>query len=566
MWLRDAVARGQAAHHRADDARPVPVLPLPLRPRALVATSASAGATRRSARSSRRPWPAASSRPSGGPSASPSSSSREQWRDAVHKQYLPEIGDAGQARPVADELADREAVEGDACTSPRPSRPTASQIAYFSEKDFYSVDLYLADGEHRQGEAPAAQVRRAAATTRRTASSTRQANWSPDGKYLAFAAKRGAQGRRSSSWTCDRNKDGQAHHGQARAASPRRPGARTASNSSSPGTTAALSDLFIVNARRHRAPAAHRRQVRRPAPGLVAGRQDRSRSPPTAGRRPTSRRSRSATSGSRSTTWRPGRSRVLDHMDAGQEREPAVVARRPVASRSCPTATASATSSCTTSPSDEVYQLTDFYTGVAGHHAAVAGALLGRGGRPAGLRVLRGRASTTSTASPIPRALKRAPYRQQAPDSVGILARAATPPLDTTRSLQVRGRRRGRRSARAARSTGRRRVPVLQRGGRAPATPTRPVAAGLHRRAARFGRLQPAGHQRVHPQEVPDQLHARLRRPARDRLRARQLRPRLLRRLGDLAQRHAGEPPAGLRRVRSTAGSTRPSCWRPTPT
>jgi hypothetical protein len=37
-----------------------------------------------------------------------------------------------------------------------------------------------------------------------------------------------------------------------------------------------------------------------------------------------------------------------------------------------------------------------------------------------------------------PRALKRQPYREQAQDSVGILARAVTPPLDTSRSLQVK--------------------------------------------------------------------------------------------------------------------------------
>ena len=79
-----------------------------------------------------------------------------------------------------------------------------------------------------------------------------------------------------------------------------------------------------------------------------------------------------------------------------------------------------------------------------------------------------------------------------------ILARVATPPLDTTRSLQVRGGRSG---------------PQVGEGGSIYRTPTgfrssSEVArtgdtamarrAGLDRRPDRLGQLQPAGHQRVH--------------------------------------------------------------------
>ena len=97
-----------------------------------------------------------------------------------------------------------------------------------------------------------------------------------------------------------------------------------------------------------------------------------------------------------------------------------------------------------------------------------------------------------------PRGLKRAPYQQPAVDSVGILARVATPPLDTTRSLQVRDEvrvagRRGRLDLPDPAG-----IPLVERPGPAPATrPSwrQPVSiSALHG----FGQLQPAGHQRVH--------------------------------------------------------------------
>ena len=48
--------------------------------------------------------------------------------------------------------------ERHACTSRRPSRPTARQIAYFSERDCFSIDMFLADGTTGQVQAPAAQA------------------------------------------------------------------------------------------------------------------------------------------------------------------------------------------------------------------------------------------------------------------------------------------------------------------------------------------------------------------------------------------------------------------------
>ena len=159
MWLRDAVARGQAPDHRADDARPVRVLPLPVRPRALVATSASAGATRRSAPSSRPRCRAASSRRSAARSGSPWSSSRDQWRDAVQKQYLPEIGARAKARAVADELLTEKRSDGHAAPGAGPlARRLAGRV--LQREGLLLRRPVPGRRRHRAGQAPAPQVRR----------------------------------------------------------------------------------------------------------------------------------------------------------------------------------------------------------------------------------------------------------------------------------------------------------------------------------------------------------------------------------------------------------------------
>ena len=114
-----------------------------------------------------------------------------QWRDYVQKTYLPELGDRQTAATVADPLLTTERSGGRLHVAPALS-PDGSKIAYLSEKDFYFVDMYLADGV--TGEVKRRLVKSTFDSNYETfrylnASSS----WSPDGKLLALAAKRGAQ-------------------------------------------------------------------------------------------------------------------------------------------------------------------------------------------------------------------------------------------------------------------------------------------------------------------------------------------------------------------------------------
>src|ERR671918_2382807 len=115
----------------------------------------------------------------------------EQWRDAVQKRYLPDIGARARARAVADELLTEKRSDGSLHLAPALS-PDGSLVAYFSEKDFYSVDMYLADGV--TGKVKRRILKSGISSNYETYRFINsQANWSPDGKFLAFAAKRGAR-------------------------------------------------------------------------------------------------------------------------------------------------------------------------------------------------------------------------------------------------------------------------------------------------------------------------------------------------------------------------------------
>ncbi|HEX6644505.1 MAG TPA: hypothetical protein VF037_07505, partial [Gemmatimonadales bacterium] len=113
----------------------------------------------------------------------------EQWRDAVLKKYLPEIGSRVKASAVAQPLLTEERSDGTLHLAPALS-PDGSRVAYFSEADFYFVDLYLADGRtgKREGRLFKSTFSSNYETFRFINSS---ASFSPDGRFVAVAGKRG---------------------------------------------------------------------------------------------------------------------------------------------------------------------------------------------------------------------------------------------------------------------------------------------------------------------------------------------------------------------------------------
>jgi Tol biopolymer transport system component len=111
-----------------------------------------------------------------------------QWRDAVQTTYLPQLADHYRARRIAQPLLTQKRSEGTLHIAPALT-PDGHQIAYFSERNSFFVDLYLADAETGK-------------VLRRLVKSTLSSNYeslrfinsagsfSPDGRYFAIAAKR----------------------------------------------------------------------------------------------------------------------------------------------------------------------------------------------------------------------------------------------------------------------------------------------------------------------------------------------------------------------------------------
>jgi Tol biopolymer transport system component len=110
-----------------------------------------------------------------------------EWRDAVQTTYLPQLADHYRARRIAQPVLTEKRSEGTLHLAPALS-PDGHEIAYFSEKNSFFVDLYLADAETGK-------------VKRRLVKSTLNSNYeslrfinsagafSPDGRYFAIAAK-----------------------------------------------------------------------------------------------------------------------------------------------------------------------------------------------------------------------------------------------------------------------------------------------------------------------------------------------------------------------------------------
>jgi len=111
------------------------------------------------------------------------------WKDHVQKTYLPEVASRQKARDIAREMLSEHRSEGTLHLAPALS-PDGKEVAYFSEKDFFFVDLYLADAT--TGKVKRRLLKSSYSSNYETYRFINSAaSWSPDGRSLAIAAKRG---------------------------------------------------------------------------------------------------------------------------------------------------------------------------------------------------------------------------------------------------------------------------------------------------------------------------------------------------------------------------------------
>jgi Tol biopolymer transport system component len=353
-----------------------------------------------------------------------------QWRDAVQKKYLPEIGARAKARAVAAELLTEKRSEGTLHLAPALS-PDGSRVAYFSEKDFYFVDLYLADGQ--TGKVKRRILKSGISSNYETYRFINsQANWSPDGKFLAFAAKRGP---RDDIVIVDVERNKQVKRIELKLS-----GVTTPSWSPDgqqlvfTGYDGGLSDLFVVsrdgsNLRRlTQDKYADLHPVWSPDGRTVAFATDRG---------PDTDFKTLAIGNMRIALYDvdTGSIQVLDHMDRGKNVSP----------QWSPDGHSIAFVSDRNGVSNiflyelgekAIYQITDFYTGTQGiTPLSPVLSWAPKADRLAFVYFEKGKYDVYTLSNP--RGLKRQPYQQTAPDSSGLLATTSAMPVDTTRSLQV---------------------------------------------------------------------------------------------------------------------------------
>jgi Tol biopolymer transport system component len=111
----------------------------------------------------------------------------DEWRDAIQTTYLPQIANHYRARRIAQAVLTERRTKGTYHLAPALT-PDGRQIAFFSERDNFFVDLWLADAE--TGRVKRRLVRSALSTDFESLRFIfSSGSFSPDGSFFAIAVK-----------------------------------------------------------------------------------------------------------------------------------------------------------------------------------------------------------------------------------------------------------------------------------------------------------------------------------------------------------------------------------------
>ncbi|MCI0433364.1 MAG: BamA/TamA family outer membrane protein [Gemmatimonadetes bacterium] len=114
-----------------------------------------------------------------------------EWSAAVRKQYLPQVAEFDQPQTFAKRLTSHNRLYDPWYVAPAIS-PDGAQLVFLSERDGFSFDLFLADAE-------TGRIRKKLIASSRSGDfeslryMNSSAGFSPDGRFVAFAAKTGGR-------------------------------------------------------------------------------------------------------------------------------------------------------------------------------------------------------------------------------------------------------------------------------------------------------------------------------------------------------------------------------------